>query len=89
MRVIRGFKLPSPFAPVEGYRYDGLYTVKKAWMGKGLTKGLMVCRYAFKRVAAQPRLTERGVEDETVRVKAVEKNGNGEEGEEEGIDGIL
>ena len=49
----------------------------------------MVCRYAFKRVAGQPRLTERGVEDETVRIKAVEKNGNGEEGEEEGIDGVL
>ena len=24
VRVIRGYKLPSPFAPDEGYRYDGM-----------------------------------------------------------------
>jgi E3 ubiquitin-protein ligase UHRF1 len=29
VRVIRGFKLPSPYAPKTGYRYDGLYLVKK------------------------------------------------------------
>ena len=59
VRVIRGFKLPSPYAPAEGYRYDGLYVVEKAWMGKGLTKGLNVCRYAFRRMDGQPPLLER------------------------------
>lgn len=29
MRVIRGFKGKSIYAPAEGYRYDGLYTVEK------------------------------------------------------------
>ncbi len=29
VRVIRGPKLRSPYAPAEGYRYDGLYTVEK------------------------------------------------------------
>lgn len=29
VRVIRGYKLHSEYAPVEGYRYDGLYTVEK------------------------------------------------------------
>lgn len=29
VRVIRGFKLPSEYAPKEGYRYDGLYVVEK------------------------------------------------------------
>ena len=29
VRGIRGFKLRSPYAPAEGYRYDGLYTVEK------------------------------------------------------------
>jgi E3 ubiquitin-protein ligase UHRF1 len=62
--VIRGFKLPSPYAPPEGYRYDGLYIVEKAWMGKGLTRGLKVCRYAFKRIDGQPPLPERDVEQE-------------------------
>ncbi|KLT44853.1 hypothetical protein CC85DRAFT_306983 [Cutaneotrichosporon oleaginosum] len=40
VRVIRGFKLESPYAPSEGYRYDGLYIVERAWMAPGLTRGL-------------------------------------------------
>ncbi|WWC92266.1 uncharacterized protein L201_007220 [Kwoniella dendrophila CBS 6074] len=64
VRVIRGFKLTSVYSPVEGYRYDGLYIVEKAWMAKGLTKGLMVCRYAFKRIEGQPDLPVRSMEDE-------------------------
>ena len=72
MRVIRGFKLDSPHAPIEGYRYDGLYTVEKAWLAPGLTRGsvggktraLMVCRYAFKRVPGQPDLIVRSAEEE-------------------------
>ncbi|WWC65081.1 uncharacterized protein I303_107695 [Kwoniella dejecticola CBS 10117] len=64
VRVIRGFKLPSVYAPAEGYRYDGLYTVEKAWMARGLTKGLKVCRYAFKRVEGQEPLPVRVGDDE-------------------------
>ncbi|KAI9467196.1 PUA-like domain-containing protein [Lactarius psammicola] len=57
VRVIRGFKLPSPYAPVEGYRYDGLYTVEEAWMEKGLNDGgYLVCKFAFRRVPGQPPL---------------------------------
>ena len=33
VRVIRGFKLPSVYAPEEGYRYDGLYRVEKVRCG--------------------------------------------------------
>ena len=32
VRVIRGYKLPTVFAPESGYRYDGLYNVTKAWL---------------------------------------------------------
>lgn len=74
VRVIRGYKLPSPYAPVEGYRYDGLYVVEKAWMAKGLTKGLKVCRYAFKRMDGQPPLPERDLEKE-LQEAAAEANG--------------
>jgi E3 ubiquitin-protein ligase UHRF1 len=70
VRVIRGYKLPSPYAPVEGYRYDGLYIVEKAWMGKGLTKGLKVCRYAFKRVEGQPDLPVRDLDKELEDLEA-------------------
>ncbi|PSS37713.1 hypothetical protein PHLCEN_2v406 [Hermanssonia centrifuga] len=49
VRVIRGYKLHSIYAPAEGYRYDGLYTVEKAWMEKGLNSaGHKVCKFIFK-----------------------------------------
>ncbi|KAI5124658.1 hypothetical protein M0805_004266 [Coniferiporia weirii] len=56
VRVIRGFKLRSPYAPAEGYRYDGLYTVTKAWQEVGLNTKYLVCKYAFKRMPGQPPL---------------------------------
>ncbi|KIL70800.1 hypothetical protein M378DRAFT_155736 [Amanita muscaria Koide BX008] len=61
VRVIRGFKLNSKYAPSEGYRYDGLYTVEKAWTEKGLNpKGYLVCKFAFKRLLGQPPIPIRG-----------------------------
>ncbi|EKD05383.1 hypothetical protein A1Q2_00342 [Trichosporon asahii var. asahii CBS 8904] len=71
VRVIRGFKLDSKYAPATGYRYDGLYVVEKAYMTRGLTKGFLVCKYAFKRLPGQPPLPIR--EDD---------GGNADEGEE-------
>lgn len=50
--VYRGFKLDNKFAPKEGYRYDGLYTVEKWWEETGLA-GFKVFKYAFKRVSSQ------------------------------------
>lgn len=38
--------------------------MEKAWLAKGLTKGLKVCRYAFKRVAGQSALPVRGDEED-------------------------
>lgn len=69
VRVVRGFKVRSKYAPSEGYRYDGLYTVEKAWLEKGLnSKGYLVCKYAFKRLSGQPPLpvNEEYDEDEAV-----------------------
>ncbi|OCF43615.1 hypothetical protein I317_02506 [Kwoniella heveanensis CBS 569] len=80
VRVIRGFKLPSLYAPETGYRYDGLYVVEKAWMAKGLTKGLKVCRYAFKRVEGQSELPMRSEEE------AEEDEGEQEEADTNGHD---
>lgn len=62
VRVIRGFKLQSKYAPPTGYRYDGLYIVEKAWMANGLTNGLMVCRYAFKRMDDQGPLPQKDLD---------------------------
>ncbi|XP_033760330.1 E3 ubiquitin-protein ligase UHRF1-like [Pecten maximus] len=52
VRVIRGYKLKSPFAPEEGYRYDGLYQVEKAWCCAGLS-GFLVWKFAMKRCSDQ------------------------------------
>ncbi|KAL8620984.1 hypothetical protein ACOMHN_035920 [Nucella lapillus] len=52
VRVIRGYKLKSPFAPDEGYRYDGLYTVEKYWFTKGLS-GFGVYKFALRRCKDQ------------------------------------
>ena len=48
VRVIRGFKLDSPYAPASGYRYDGLYDVKKYWSETGLG-GFLVWKFALVR----------------------------------------
>ncbi|KAJ7619061.1 PUA-like domain-containing protein, partial [Mycena polygramma] len=45
VRVIRGYKVESPYAPYEGYRYDGLYRVEKAWQEQGMD-GFLVCKFA-------------------------------------------
>uniref|UniRef100_K1REN5 E3 ubiquitin-protein ligase UHRF1 n=1 Tax=Magallana gigas TaxID=29159 RepID=K1REN5_MAGGI len=52
VRVIRGYKLDSPFAPEEGYRYDGLYSVEKCWFTTGLS-GFGVWKFALKRCPNQ------------------------------------
>ncbi|NLJ36930.1 MAG: hypothetical protein GX358_11955 [candidate division WS1 bacterium] len=35
VRLIRGARLRSPFAPVKGFRYDGLFDVKRYWQENG------------------------------------------------------
>ncbi|PVD27889.1 hypothetical protein C0Q70_10464 [Pomacea canaliculata] len=52
VRVIRGYKLKSPFAPETGYRYDGLYTVQKFWFTKGVA-GFGVWKFALQRCPDQ------------------------------------
>lgn len=52
VRVVRGYKLKSDYAPIEGYRYDGLYTVERYWNAVGLS-GYVVYKFALKRCADQ------------------------------------
>lgn len=57
IRVIRGYKLHSKYAPLDGYRYDGLYTVEQATREVGLNPGgHLVCKFVFKRLPGQPPL---------------------------------
>ncbi|KAI0335920.1 hypothetical protein GY45DRAFT_1358257 [Cubamyces sp. BRFM 1775] len=58
VRVVRGYKSSSDFAPAKGYRYDGLYVVEKAWMDVGKS-GFRVCKFLLKRLPNQPPIPRR------------------------------
>jgi predicted restriction endonuclease len=45
IRVIRGARLASPFAPAAGYRYDGLYYVESYWPERPPAHGHLIWRY--------------------------------------------
>ncbi|KAJ7475752.1 PUA-like domain-containing protein [Mycena latifolia] len=57
VRVVRGHTLLSRYAPVEGYRYDGLYKVTAATRAVGKT-GFKTCQFTFERLPGQPDLPE-------------------------------
>lgn len=67
IRVLRGFKCPSPFAPAAGYRYDGLYTCVKAWLATSPSSGFLVCRYALVRLPGQPAIPVQAGREEEAR----------------------
>ncbi|KAF7350476.1 hypothetical protein MVEN_01353200 [Mycena venus] len=52
VRVIRGPNGNINYCPMEGYRYDGLYTVERAYMEEGKA-GFKMCRFELKR-ATEP-----------------------------------
>ncbi|BGP12617.1 hypothetical protein JCM10213_008753 [Rhodosporidiobolus nylandii] len=53
IRVLRGFKGRGAYAPVDGYRYDGLYVAAKHWQDEN-PDGLKICRVALVRLPGQP-----------------------------------
>jgi len=55
VRVIRGPNEGSMYAPVSGFRFDGLYRVEKAYMRKGRS-GFAICKYELRRLPGQPPL---------------------------------
>ena len=53
VRVIRGPKLKSDYAPKVGYRYDGLYFVEHAWEEVGKS-GFRVTRFHLQKASDSP-----------------------------------
>ena len=49
VRVTRGFKCESNFAPASGYRYDGLYRVDTYWKDVGID-GFSIWRFKLSRI---------------------------------------
>jgi putative restriction endonuclease len=57
VRVVRGARLHSRYAPTTGYRYDGLYTVTDYWRDRGRS-GFYIWRYRLVKVTMlAPALT--------------------------------
>ncbi|KAG0705753.1 hypothetical protein DFH29DRAFT_263558 [Suillus ampliporus] len=57
VRIIRSSKTVSNSTPAEGYRYDSLYTVTRAWKEKNSDDLDDICRYELKRVPRSPTFT--------------------------------
>ena len=49
VRVSRGPKRGSPYAPATGYRYDGLYRVAEWWAATG-KRGFRIYRFRLERI---------------------------------------
>ncbi|KAG1805091.1 PUA-like domain-containing protein [Suillus plorans] len=59
VRVVRSSNFVSKFAPLIGYRYDGLYTVTHACREKDSDGRFYICRYNLERIPGQPPLPRR------------------------------
>jgi putative restriction endonuclease len=59
VRVVRGFELNSPYAPGQGYRYDGLYSVEEYWEETGRS-GFKIWRYRLRKAEdlAEPAIKD-------------------------------
>lgn len=53
VRVLRGSRLQSPYAPTKGLRYDGLYVVSDWWRERG-ADGFLDYKFRLERVLDQP-----------------------------------
>jgi putative restriction endonuclease len=64
VRVNRGSTLDSKYAPLSGYRYDGLYRIESYWSEKG-KDGFRIWRFRLVRIENQPPLGQLEDFDET------------------------
>ena len=64
IRVIRGFKGTSKYAPSVGYRYDGLYVVERFWEEIGKA-GFKVYKVLVRRLPGQPPIPINPEKDES------------------------
>jgi putative restriction endonuclease len=55
IRVCRGYKLDSPYAPKSGYRYDGLYRIDSCWNEHGID-GFLIWRYRLVKIPTSEQI---------------------------------
>jgi len=77
VRVVRGRNPNSPWAPVKGYRYDGLYIVDEMHEDVG-EDGFKVMKFKFRRIEGQPPLSGSSTKDRRDRMlKQAKRNSRG------------
>jgi len=64
IRVNRGHQLDSPYAPEQGYRYDGLYRIDRYWSERG-RDGFIVWRFFLVRLEGQSPIGTLETESQT------------------------
>lgn len=71
VRLLRGEKAASACAPVQGYRYDGLYQIVLCWIQRSNSfEGHKVIKFAFQRLPGQDPIVRDGKvfkEDDFIR----------------------
>jgi len=67
VRVVRGQNPSSLWAPVKGYRYDGLYIVDEKQEDFG-EDGFKVLKFKFRRIEGQPPLSGSSKKDRQARM---------------------
>ena len=68
VRVSRGYKLRSGYAPSRGYRYDGLYRVTDCWSEKG-RDGFKIWRFRLVKIPKnEVRSTKPSILDRLKRI---------------------
>jgi len=72
VRVIRGATPQSPFAPEEGYRYDGLFSVEGYWKEKGKS-GFMVWKFRLRKIRSMSESEMSIVQEATEGYKSVRR----------------
>ncbi|MER6174191.1 YDG/SRA domain-containing protein [Streptosporangium sp. NPDC001681] len=65
VRVIRGSKEKSPYAPNTGYQYDGLYRVVRHWF-KTRADGFRVCQFLMVKIGSQYDVSDPDYPDDLV-----------------------
>ncbi|TCD63936.1 hypothetical protein EIP91_004746 [Steccherinum ochraceum] len=85
VRVVRGYKLMSIYAPPDGYRYDGLYRVVEAKLVVGKS-GFKVCQFKFERLPGQGSLPIHSYHLNLNRVKKSDRAKLRDKAEREAVD---
>jgi putative restriction endonuclease len=62
VRVVRGARHPSPYAPSLGYRYDGLYVVSDYWRERGRS-GFRIWRFRLVKLTTVPPAESPGTKE--------------------------